>query len=247
MASSLLNSYSIEELQEIASLSNSWRDFTRKLGYNCNSGDLKAQIQKKVEENNIDVSHFKTVNTNAVERNIENIFIENSTASQKTLRSWYLKGEYSEYKCSICGQEPEWQGQPLTLILDHINGVNNDDRLENLRWVCPNCNQQLPTTGRRNSPVLAKKYYCKDCGKEVTKATTERCAECAAKARIIPASELPVTREELKFLIRTKPFTTIGKQFGVSDNMIRKWCDKFNLPRRATDIKQLTAEEWELI
>ncbi len=38
----------------------------------------------------------------------------------------------------------------MTLILDHINGENHDDRLENLRWVCPNCNQQLPTTGGRN-------------------------------------------------------------------------------------------------
>jgi len=42
---------------------------------------------------------------------------------------------------------PEWQNKPLTLILDHINGNNKDHRLENLRWVCPNCNQQLETTG----------------------------------------------------------------------------------------------------
>ena len=42
---------------------------------------------------------------------------------------------------------PIWQGKPLTLILDHKNGNNRDNRLENLHWVCPNCNQQLPTTG----------------------------------------------------------------------------------------------------
>ena len=58
---------------------------------------------------------------------------------------------------------------------------------------------------------------------------------------------MPVTREELKQLIRKKPFVQIGLQFKVSDNAIRKWCDKFNLPRKATEIKKYTDEEWENI
>lgn len=245
MANSLLDTYSKEELQKIANVSNSWRDFTRNLGYKSNSGDLKEQIQKKAKYYEIDTTHFKSVNPNAIERNEDNVFIKNSTADQKTVRRWYLKGNYTEYKCSICGQEPEWQGKPLTLILDHINGDNHDDQLNNLRWVCPNCNIQLPTTNRRKTTKI--KYYCSECGKEVSTAKAERCAECAAKARVIPVEELPITRNELKHLIRTKPFTQIGKQFDISDNMVRKWCDKFGLPRRATDIKKLTDEEWELI
>ena len=162
---SLLNSYSEEELKLIVSQSNSWRDLGRKLGYNCNSGALKKQIEERVKEFDIDTSHFKAVASNAIERTEENIFIENSTAAQKTLRTWYKKGEYTDYKCSICSQEPFWNNQELTLVLDHINGINNDDRLENLRWVCPNCNMQLPTTNRRKD-ILEKKYYCIDCGAE---------------------------------------------------------------------------------
>lgn len=243
---SLLNSYSKEELSLIVANSNSWRDLSKKLGYNCNSGDLKLAIQKKIESFGISTEHFKTVAANKIERNEDNIFIQNSTATQKTLRNWYLKGKYTEYKCAICKQEPIWNGQELTLILDHINGINNDDRLENLRWVCPNCNIQLPTTNRpKNSNV--KKYYCIDCGKEVTKATTKRCQSCQAKHQTIPLTEMLVTREELKELIRNKPFTAIGKQFNVSDNAIRKWCDKFNLPRKATEIKQFSDEEWSKI
>ena len=88
---------------------------------------------------NIDYSRFISPKT-LVKRQENNVFIENSTASQATLRRWYLKGEYTPYVCSICGQEPLWCGKELTLILDHINGKNHDDRLENLRWVCPNCN-----------------------------------------------------------------------------------------------------------
>jgi predicted SprT family Zn-dependent metalloprotease len=243
---SLLNTYSDDELRNIVKLSNSWRDLSRKLGYNSNSGDLKKQIQRRVEELNIDTSHFTIVNKNAVVRTEENVFIENSTANQTVLRRFYLKGNYSPYRCSICGLPPYWQEQPLTLILDHINGINNDDRLENLRWVCPNCNMQLPTTNRRKDS-LTKKYYCQDCGKEVSHKETICCAECAAKRRIIPISEMQVTREELKNLIRIMPFTKIGKKFGVSDNAIRKWCDKMDLPRKVNIIKQYTDEEWAQI
>lgn len=52
------------------------------------------------------------------------------------------------------------------------------------------------------------------------------------------------SREELKNLIRTKPFTQIGQMYGVSDNAIRKWCDAEKLPRKKTEINNYTDEEW---
>ena len=243
---SLLSSYSKEELDLIVLNSNSWRDLGRKLGYASNSSDLKLSIQKRIEELNIDTSHFKTVAKNSIERNEENVFIENSTADQSTLRRWYFKGKYTEYKCSICGQEPFWNNKELTLILDHVNGCNNDDRLENLRWVCPNCNMQLPTTNRSKNTTV-KKYYCIDCGKEVSKSTTKRCQDCNSKHMIIPIENMSITREELKDLIRSTSFTQIGIKYGVSDNTIRKWCDKFNLPRKVSEIKQFSDEDWSKI
>lgn len=71
--------------------------------------------------------------------------------------------------------------------------------------------------------------------------------ECSAKARIIPKEQMLISREELKKLIRTTSFTQIGKQYGVSDNAIRKWCDKYNLPRKVSDIKKISDKDWELI
>ena len=56
-----------------------------------------------------------------------------------------------------------------------------------------------------------------------------------------------ITREELKRLIRTVPFTQIGIMFGVSDNAIRKWCDKYNLPKKSTEIKEYSEDEWRNI
>jgi uncharacterized protein YjcR len=58
---------------------------------------------------------------------------------------------------------------------------------------------------------------------------------------------LPVTREELKKLIRIMPFTQIGQKFNVSDNAIRKWCDKYNLPHKSSEIKKISNDEWENI
>ena len=53
-------------------------------------------------------------------------------------------------KCGICNCLPEWNGSPLTLRLDHINGKHTDSRIENLRFVCPNCDSQLPTYCSKN-------------------------------------------------------------------------------------------------
>lgn len=82
---------------------------------------------------------------------LKEIMIENSTYfHNSTLKRRILKEGLIEYKCAICGQEPYWNGSPMILILDHINGINNDHRLENLRFVCGNCDLQLPTSRGKN-------------------------------------------------------------------------------------------------
>ena len=85
--------------------------------------------------------------------------------------------------------------------------------------------------------------YCIDCGQPILH-ESKRCVSCSGKMQRVV--ERP-SREELKQLIRTKPFQTIGKMYGVRDNSIRKWCDKYNLPRRKLDINSYSDEEWELI
>lgn len=87
-------------------------------------------------------------------------------------------------------------------------------------------------------------YYCCDCGVLLKYYKSVRCPECDRKHRRI--IERP-SREELKQLIRNISFTQIGKQYNVSDNTIRKWCDNYQLPKRVTDIKKYSDTEWELI
>ena len=73
-----------------------------------------------------------------------------------------------------------------------------------------------------------------------------RCISCAAKLQPRVVENRP-NREELKEMIRTMPFTAIGKKYGVTDNAIRKWCDSYNLPRKSSEIKKYSEEEWVLV
>ena len=92
--------------------------------------------------------------------------------------------------------------------------------------------------------IKAKKiYYCKHCGAEVTEGN-DCCPKCASIQRRVV--DRP-SREELKNLIRTIPFTKIGKKYGVSDNAVRKWCFSYQLPTKVSDIKQINDKDWELI
>src|SRR5690606_21824579 len=75
----------------------------------------------------------------------DQIFIQESTFARHLVKARILEQNLIEYKCAICGVGPEWCGNPMPLILDHENGINNDNRLENLRFVCSNCDTQLPT------------------------------------------------------------------------------------------------------
>lgn len=241
----LMDRYSNEKFKEIVQNNNSFKSVMSALGYNSSSGDSKAQLLKKIESLGIDISHF---NNNNKKRKLsdEDIFKEDSLVNQSSLRKRYLK-KFPPIKCSICGQEPFWNGKPLTLILDHINGKNHDNRFDNLRWVCPNCNIQLPTTNRRKKAFGQKYNFCIDCGKKITSKSL-RCTECAQKYRKDIAQESkPITREELKTLIRENTFVDVGKQFNVSDNAIRKWCKIFNLPSSSQQIKQINDEDWKFI
>lgn len=240
-----IDNFTKEQVQEIVNTSLTKKEVAIRLGYSSDAGTVNKVLTQYFKENNINISSLQENKNFKYTR--ETVFCQNGVISQHHLVRWFKK-ENVPYKCNICGQEPYWNNKPLTLILDHINGIHTDDRLENLQWVCPNCNQQLDTTGSRNPKRKnsAKKFYCIDCGKEVHKGTL-RCASCQAKYRTIPLQDMPVTREELKQLIRTKPFTQIGKDFNITDNGIRKWCDKFNLPRTKKEIKNYSNEEWEKI
>ncbi len=80
---------------------------------------------------------------------MEEIFCQNSTYPMTRLRKILLIEKLIEYQCS-CGNKGEWQDKKLTLDIDHINGNHRDHRLENLRFICPNCHSQTPSFRNKN-------------------------------------------------------------------------------------------------
>ena len=82
--------------------------------------------------------------------------------------------------------------------------------------------------------------YCVDCGVSITHGAS-RCKICHDKHQRVVSWP---TRDELKALIRSTPFTTIGKQFEVSDNAVRNWCKQYNLPHKSSEIKKIDDFKW---
>lgn len=101
-----------------------------------------------MDKYNISTSHFNI--SKKEKRTYVTVFCPNSTATQTTLRKWYKKICPAK-KCEICDQSEIWNEKNLTFILDHVDGDNHNNEISNLRWICPNCDSQLPTyTGRNN-------------------------------------------------------------------------------------------------
>ena len=138
-----------------------------------------------------------------------------------------------------------WCNKRITLHLDHINGISNDNRKENLRFLCPNCHQQTDTWGNKKAAVeksgdslllessvathtssnlvsgITKiKKYCIDCGKEIHHKST-RCRPCKIKLPF-PTKIVWPSKEELLKQLETKSYLALSKELGVSDNAIRK-------------------------
>ena len=261
----ILRDYTKEQLEKVIKNCNCISEVLRKLGYGV-TGQNPKTLKQLIKEYDIDISHFRK---KVKKRSDKEIFCDGSVVSQSVLRERLKKTGLVPYVCDSCGLPPEWQGRPLTLILDHVNGINTDNRIENLHWVCPNCNQQLSTTGYRGvkkydeygNRIIEKripiedvtdsknryKKYCPKCGRLMSR-NAELCLDCYNRQQSdIHLENLPVSREDLKDLIREKSFSEIGRMFGVSDNGIRIWCKKYSLPYSKKEIKSYNRSQWKKI
>ena len=172
-------------------------------------------------------------------------YIKSTCVKSHILKQKLLRDGIKEYKCEKCGLS-EWLNEPIPLELHHIDGNHYNNNFDNLLLLCPTCHaKENNNSGKGRKTEVLKTNQCIDCGKEISKGA-QRCKSCAAKQRQRVVENRP-TREELKDLIRNKPFLQIAKDYNVSDNAIRKWCDGYNLPRQKTEINKYSDEDWAKI
>lgn len=156
-----MNKFTLEELTSAIRSSFSIAEVCRKLGIAAYGGNYRT-IHKMINENNLDISHFKGKkwylnNHRHIKKTqpLENVLTKNSYYNSNKLKKRIFKENVKEKKCEICGNIT-WNGREIPLELHHINGDNTDNRIENLMILCPNCHAQTDTYRKAKSALLEK-------------------------------------------------------------------------------------------
>ncbi|MEK6276564.1 MAG: HNH endonuclease [Actinomycetota bacterium] len=237
--------FSERAAREAIATSECWSDALRKLGYEPKGHNYRT-LQRYAKQWGISHEHFDADigRRRAGKRRLtplDDILVSDSTYPRGNLKQRLFAEGIKERRCEQCGQGEKWKGRQMSLILDHINGVSNDHRFENLRILCPNCAATLDTHCGRNLP---RERECAGCGKVFAPHTIHH-RHCSLKcwgavrpnsgtggpgggaAPGIPKPELRKVRRPIYWNlladIEEFGYSGTGRRYDVSDNAIRKW------------------------
>lgn len=231
-----------EVLKEIIKNSDSVNSTLEKLGLRI-GGDNNKTLRKFIDLYNIDISHFKKnwEKIAQISRNkkipTKDLLIENSNYNRGLLKERLYSEGFKKRICELCGQDELWMGKKISLILDHKNGIYNDNRLENLRIVCPNCNSTLPTHCGKNLknkkikfPKPESHVKIRDEMKEKTKfEILRKYGESLKIKRII--KELEILDKLKNSDIDFSKFGWVSKAskiIGVRDQVVNRWLKRID-------------------
>ena len=236
--------YTEAEARGAIAESMSWAEALRRLGY-CQTGANHEMLKKRAAEWGISTAHFDPYASSRglrPKRPLEEILVEGSTYSRSSLKRRLYDAGLKKPVCELCDQGETWRGRRMGLILDHINGTRDDNRLENLRIICPNCAATLDTHCGRKLHRVPRERRCKQCRRVFRPryATHRYCSSACFHAsqrdagrRLAGVPKMGSRRVErppygqLMREITTTSFSAVGRKYGVSDNAIRKWVRQY--------------------
>jgi hypothetical protein len=135
--------YTEVQVREAVEGARSTAEALRRLGLRAAGGNFRS-LAKLTRHYGISTEHFEPRDATLALRlrsakPLEEILVRDSTFSRGHLKERLYRAGLKTRQCELCGQGELWQGRAISLILDHVNGIHDDNRLENLRIVCPNC------------------------------------------------------------------------------------------------------------
>jgi hypothetical protein len=199
-------------------------------------GGNHSYIKSRLSFFKIDTSHFQNVQATRINgarkrKSPQEYLVKRVSGDSSThaLKLRILRDKVKPHECEHC-HNTIWQGKPIPLELHHLNGDRLDNRLENIRLVCPNCHA-LTSNYRgakakryKNSVERHAQYkdsHCIICNKRVWRHTkTGMCHKCyTVKNRKVPRPDKDILIQD----IDTLGYKGTGKKYGVSDTAVRKW------------------------
>lgn len=208
------------ELEKVVKDSKTKTECLKKMGLRAAGGNYKT-ITKYIEKYQINTEHFdahqiriEKINRLNSKKKIpmKDILISGSTYNRGHLKQRLYDENIKTRQCELCGQNEIWNGKKISLILDHINGVWDDNRIDNLRIVCPNCNATLSTHCGKNIQVKTPK-------EDLRFFFTKNKEEYYKNRRKTERPDYNTLMSEIEKF----GYVKTGKKYNVSDNAIRKW------------------------
>lgn len=206
-------------LEKAINESSSIKEVLQKLGLRAAGGNYK-QLQKHSKELGLKLpqwSYKDSLNKNKIKLPDEVVFVEDSKYGNSHQIKLRMIAMGVPYRCNNCGLGDMWNDKPIILQLEH-----NDNRLENLEILCPNCHSQTDTyAGRKTLEDKAKSKRnkkCISCDELITKQAI-RCRICNANNR---QKVIYPSYDTLNRLVKEKGYSAVGRELGVSDNAIKK-------------------------
>src|SRR3954454_23643658 len=226
-----------DEVRAAVAESRSYAGVLRRLGLRAAGGNHRT-VRKYVEDVwGIPVDHFDRRREQAGAGPgraipLAEVLVEGSTYHRGHLKRRLLAERLKRPECEMCGQGELWRGRRMSLVLDHINGVHANNRLENLRILCPNCNATLDTHCGRHKTRKHHDRACPTCHELFRPSTggqrycSQSCAGRGERNRRAQATRRRVPRPPYEQLVREIDelgYVGVGRKSGVSDNAVRKW------------------------